>query len=94
VKEKPAYEAPALNDLLRATEFEIVGCDLCQHLSERHRCPSNGGWKRPTLPAVDQVLRFWLAHGINPGVDGAHGHHAQALVDLLAFAKPDSGVSP
>ncbi len=94
VSERPASTAPVLNDLLRGTEFEIVGCDLCRHLSERQRCPSNGGWRRPGLPPVEQVLRFWLAHGINPSVEGRHGFHAQALVELLTPVKPDSPAGP
>jgi hypothetical protein len=74
---------PSLNDVLHGTEREIVGCDLCQAMPESKWCPSNGGWKRSNLPLDEQVLRFWLAHGINPDAAGAHGHHAAALVALL-----------
>lgn len=63
----------------------VTGCDLCQRLPEAARCPSNGSWRKPGLLPVELVLRFWLAHGINPSqYGGYHGQHAQALVDLLA----------
>lgn len=78
-----AESAPDLGHLLRGTDFEIVGCNLCRALPESKWCPSNGSWQRRDLPLVEQVLRFWLAHGINPDAAGAHAEHAQALVTLL-----------
>lgn len=59
-----------------------VGCRLCTYLPVQRKCIT-GDWEKPGFPPVEQVMRFWLAHGINPGTSNYQGHHAQALVDLL-----------